>query len=76
MMQGQILPCFNYLLVFFLKSVMCTTGSSSQALWSFSMCFTGVTGHACLKYFRHLKVSKMKAAITFKCAGFAFEIKS
>lgn len=40
------------------------------------MCFTGVTGHACLKYFRHLKVLKMKAAITFKCTGFAFEIQS
>lgn len=40
------------------------------------MCFTEVTGHACLKYFRHLKVSKMKAAITFKCTRFAFEIQS
>lgn len=76
MMQGQILPCFNYHLVFFLKSAMCKMGSLSQAFWSFSMCFTGVIDHACLKYFRHLKVSKMKAAITFKCTMFAFEIQS
>lgn len=40
------------------------------------MCFTGVTGRACLKYFRHLKVLKMKAVITFKCTRFAFEIQS